>query len=527
MPKFTYGEALSSGIRREARSAINAQALMSASNLRALAPYGLTDFIDVTQPITNAALTSASITKTWPRPQLFRGKGVTLLADDDALFTVTESDSGNWTLSAVTIYDFSSYNFAADTASTTTIDTGVSWQFMDFWGDCWALFNGVGVVFKAGFSSKVFYQNEVTIRTGANYQDARVFYGGFDPSDTYALADWPTYWANFDDSVPSVLAAKTTTSGLGGNWIWWSSIGTDDMWWLYSLDYMVDGPYRQGFSSTNPYWKHVWGKHQAGAMPMPWSGNVVHTAQLGPAMMVYGVNGVAPVLPVELGFGLGQLNGLSGNVGVLSKGSARAAVGGDESVHAFLDETGDLNVVTPDMRVENLGRRHLFSGMTAPLISFDPKEREFWIGENDNTYVLSRTGGVSKAPMAPTTLYFGRSNNASGSVGITFANSDTTPAFETEWFEAEGQDEVLDITSLTLVGAGTWSLGVKYLRYQGDTEQSSGTVLLDGGGSTEMHMSGIAFKVYGTATDRTTAKANRIDVEFTNGTRRSLYAWLT
>jgi hypothetical protein len=532
---YTLKQAFDYGIRAASRTPTNAQALVSASNLRALAGYGLVDFVDVTQPITNAALTSASITKTWPRPQLFRGKGVTLLADATAIFTVTESDSGNWTVTPITVYDWTTYDYDTDTASSDTITSGQSWQFLDLWAECWMLFNGTGVIFKTGFSSKVFYQEAVTIKCGASYQDARVFYGGFTAANTYALTDWATYWATFNTKFPGDFTAKTLSAGMGPNMVWWGNVGMDDMWWLFDRDFMVNGTLSAtalgNYGADRPFWKDVWGKRQDGAMPMPWTGSVLGMAQLGQHMMVYGSNGISALSPVDTSFGLGQIGGLSGNVGVMAKGTAKAAFGGDELVQCFLDETGDINIIDGNLRVENLECRQLFSGMAAPLVSFDPQLREFWIGENDNMYTLTGVGsgkprGLSRAPMAPTTLYFGRSNNASGSVGITFPNSSEVPSFESEWFDAGGQDEVAQVASITLVGAGTWSLGVKYRRYPGDSEQSSGVVLLDGGNSVEVDFSGTAFKVYGTATDRATAKVSEVRLEMTDGTRRSVYAWL-
>jgi hypothetical protein len=527
---MTFEQAFSEGIRRASRSAPNAQSLISASNLRALAPLGLVDFVDVTQPITDAALVTASITKTWPRPQLFRGKGVTLLADDDAIFTVTESDSGNWTIAALTVYDWTTYNFDTDSASTDTITTGKSWQFLDLWEGCWMLFNGTGVIFKTGFSSKVFYQEAVTIKCGASYQDARVFYGGFDASNTYALTDWATYFNTFKGNLPDDFAAKTLSGGMAQNWVWWGSIGFGDMWWLFDRDFMVYGTLSSvnatGFSTDNPYWRNIWGMRHDGATPMPWTGSVLGLAQLGPHMMVYGSNGISALSPVDTSFGLGEIKGLSGNVGVKAGGSAKAAFGGDELGHCFVDETGDLNIIDQSLTVTNLERRHIFGAMTAPLVSFDPQLREFWIGENDNMYTLTRTGGLSRAPMAPTTLYFGKSSGASGSVGITFANSSVVPAFQTEWFEEGGQKEVPQVVRATMLGEGTWSLGLKYLRFPGDSEQDTGVTAVDETGSVQFDISGVSFSLYGTATSRTTAKARRLVAEMNDGQRRSIRTWL-
>ena len=137
----------------------------------------------------------------------------------------------------------------------------------------------------------------------------------------------------------------------------------------------------------------------------------------------------------------------------------------------LVQKSNSLRVIDASMKCVNLERRQLFSAMSNPLVSFDPHQREFWVGENDNMYVVSRTGGITRAPMAPTTVYFGRYSNGSGPVGITITNSSDLPAFQTEWIEMGQQDAVPQILSATLVGTGTWQLGIKYRRNPTDTTQ--------------------------------------------------------
>lgn len=231
MPRLlTFQDALRNGIRPDSRTPSDAQYLSTCTNLRAT-PFGLKDFITVNQPITAGTLTAAGVTPTWPFPQLFRGKSVTLLCDEAAIFEVDES---TWSLTPILPLDFR-YSGAQR-----PVVAGGPWHFLDLY-DTWMLFNGACVVFKTPFNSTPFCQTDVTIQTGCELWEGRVFFGGFNSSDFYRMVDWPTFLATYEANIPSNISAETLTSGAGENWVWWSTVGGGDLWWLFSLYYMLYG----------------------------------------------------------------------------------------------------------------------------------------------------------------------------------------------------------------------------------------------------------------------------------------------
>lgn len=517
-------EAFENGIRRSTRQAPNTQALISATNLRARVGEGLTPFVDITQSISSGTLSGASVTPAWPWPQLFRGNGITLLADKNALFSV---DTSTWALTAITVYDWTTYNYDADTASSDTIPTGtLAWRFVDLW-DSWMLFNGTCVIFKTPFSSKVFLQDSVTIYTGATYNDGRLFYGGFDPSDFFSLAAWNTYLAGYDDELPAELSVLSRNTGLDANWVWWSTPGAPDAWWLYSLPFMKYGSLKATptghFTDDMPYWRQLWETKTAGAAVMPFSGSVHHIKQLGPYMICYGTNGVAALQPIDdhRAFGLVEIPGMDRGIGANIN-----SVGGNEEVHAFVDEVGDVWVIDANLKAERLEYRQLFAAMIAAndviTVQYDPRNQEFWIGKSTESYVLSLKGGMTRAPMNTAGLCeFG------GTEGVVFASSVPTAAsFQTEWFDG-GMGRVPQILSVRLLGSSGWTLTPKFKRTPTDSEQTGTAVAVDGRNVCDFHTSGTIFSISGSHADRTVAKVRELEVEMDNGERRRLRPWLT
>ncbi len=215
----TIRGALVNGLRsdsRDVRSGDNCQ-IMTA--LRPT-PFGARVHETVTQPIAASELTTHSITIAHPFPQLFIGKGVTLLVTEDKLWTVNMT---NWTLTAVSMFD------PAIPANSATITSGGGpWHFMDF-GTTWMLFNGASVVFKSGWidSTKTFVDEAITATTGCPFRGQGIM-GGFDPTDY-----WPTAWVDYWNSIPHSSAADSDWNLVppspGANWVSWSSIGGGDL----------------------------------------------------------------------------------------------------------------------------------------------------------------------------------------------------------------------------------------------------------------------------------------------------------
>lgn len=237
MPRYNiqFDEALRTGLKTDSRAPRGAVALDQCDYLRPT-EFGLKDFLPITVPITDGDLTPGGETWTYPFPQLFRGSAITLLCFADAIYEVDES---TWTGVELSLYDAA--DFGDYTPGAGSITSGGPWHFIDY-HTTWILFNGVTTIWKTGHYSLPIATSDVTITTGCDLK-GRVFYGGFDPTDFYALADWPTYWKALLAEAPQEVRLKYVqmAAGAGTNWAWWSTIGGGDMLWLVSRDLMTTG----------------------------------------------------------------------------------------------------------------------------------------------------------------------------------------------------------------------------------------------------------------------------------------------
>jgi hypothetical protein len=410
---FVIEEALQRGLVPDDRTPRNTPFLQGMTGLIPT-PYGAVSPEVVAYPITTPALTMY-----WPFPQLFRGRSVTLLCYPTTIYEVDESD---WSTSSVTVYDWTDFeNDQTETAD--SITTGGAWQFMDFY-NAWMLFNGQCCVFKLPhLSSNVFVDDTVTVNAGLAYHEGRAFMGGFDSSDQWSSA-WQSFFADYDDNVPDTASAIIDfASGAGQNWVWWSSIGGGDLLFLLSQKYLtygsLDSTDSTGWGTSNPFVHELWKRNEMGFRPMPWRGQVQAFKQLGNAMVVYGEDGITPLNPYSSPvptFGLGTIAGLPEGLGI----AGRAAVGGDEQKHVFVDNAGGLWRVTANMQAEYLNYAHIFSDMLSDainetiVVSYDPREDHFWITDGTDTYVLTSNGLGGPVDQQPSTLVVGDDGNLYG-----------------------------------------------------------------------------------------------------------------
>jgi hypothetical protein len=524
-----YRKAFQEGVRRDSRGQHNADTLQLLYNLSPT-DMGSVPVRTIAQPVSNAELLTALITKAYPWPQLFVGKSVTLLADEEDLFTVTKSDSSGWTLTALPVYDFTTYDWDADTASSGTITAGKDWHFVDNWTE-WMLFNGSCVVFKTGFSSKVFVVDDVVIQTGATYNDGRIFYGGF--TNPNALADWDSYLASLTGTVPAE-EAKLQSNPLGTNWTWWSSIGKADYLRFFSLDYMkyaslASSPDTE-FSSTDTFWQTLAKRRESGRAPMPWTGSVTKMMQLGEHMICYGTNGVQALSPINTEnvktFGQAEIIGLGAGVGARSGTKVRASVGGNESIHAMVDEAGDLWLIEPNgPRATNVGFRHIFEDKSNILVHYDAHENEFHFSCNGaDAYRLKVEGlRMTSVEQVTTSLYFGRANDVSSPIGVYFLTGNTDSVFATEWFTGAEQNDPSSLSAVsrvTVVGSEGWTLTLLYKRYPGDQQRAVGPIATDNRNTVDFgNVKGVLFYIYGTHADPTTAKISELVVQMDVGNK--------
>lgn len=527
MAILDFTEVIQRGLRPDSRMPVGAPYLTTCTNMRPT-PYGLKDFNAVVQPITAAELTALSITKSWPFPQLFRGKSVTLLFSATGVFTVTESPANDWQLTAITTYNAA--DMASASPATKAITTGGPWHFVDFY-DTWMAFNGVSTVFKVGASSGVWTTDAVTISTGGDYKEARVFYAGF-TSNMYALADWPTFLGTLDGTlIPTEFSSKTLLDDMGANWVWWSAIGGGDLLWLFNLAFMkyasLGTTPDTGFSSDRYYFQELWRRNEAGARPMPWQGTVYQVKQLGDVMMAYGTGGVSALVPGgdPATFGLRTPTGWGTRLGVASRSSA----GGGPLGHLVVDEAGELWGIGPDLNCTRLGYKEWLSPMLANqiVVSFEEQLGEYYISDQTSCYIYSQNGGFAKAPYHPTTVHFADATP----VGIiTASSSPTTVDIRSEWFRGGAVGE---ITTLERVRLGTtdiestgWSVYVEYRFKKGKAETSTAAVVANADGMALFNVPGLEFRWRITNPDKTKCDLESVSVDISSDGKTSTRQWL-
>lgn len=277
----------------------------------------------------------------------------------------------------------------------------------------------------------------------------------------------------------------------------------------------------EAYTDGDPLWLDLVARNELGAAPMPWQGDVASILPLGNNVVVYGttnastykqggITALEPVsLPLGATFGFRPIPGLGSGVAV----AGRCAAGGSEDVHAFVDEGGDVWSLTPS-GADRLGYSEFFGPMTGAniVVSFDPQQREFYIGDGLECFVLSKFGGLSKAPWIPTSVHF-----AQGGLVAPYLADDTDIELVTMPIDAtaiqEQRGTVFEVVSVevttTDIDTTGWSAYIDYRLKNSQAWTRSAAVLLDERGVARIPVVGIECRVVLTHPDRT--KVSGID----------------
>ena len=370
---------LNKGLRSDSRTRKNSGQLIQATNLK-LTQDNLEPETVFDDPYNGGQ------TVTWPYPQFFKGKGVTLVATSaTALSSAAELDP--WTLTSLTTYD------ALDPDTTKAIPVGASnWQLADF-QDTWMLCNSREVVFEGnifgriGETEKVLISDAVQV-TSVCAHKGRGFLAGFSTSNF-----WQDKWSDFWSEATSTLPYQTDTTtnvALDQNFVWWTSLAGGDLFALWFPDEMMDGyeGFHQGFQ--NKVFEML-KRNDFGYAPMPYQGLVRRVAPLGDHVIAYSNDGIASLTPTTIGdFNTMGVRLLSDH-GIMT-GHAFCA---SPKRHIWLDNIGDLWQITPDLQVTRLGYKEYlldFDNSTAQQWSYDSQEDQFWICDGNEGYILTESG---------------------------------------------------------------------------------------------------------------------------------------
>ncbi len=486
MPEFLIKGGLRAGIRDSENGEKNTERLVTCYNAKPQR-YGIVQHSPITFPGALAsAISSAGITISHPFPQLFRGMEQTLLFTETKVYSVNES---TWGLTELTL------KTKAYPGSTTTIASGGGpWQFCDL-GKAWFAFNGVTTVFYTDISGtyEVRVDTSVPMQTGCYYK-GRAIFGGFNSSN-YWNSTWTSNiqsWTN--DFI--VNPGGITISGIGSNFVSWSSIGGGDVLGMLYPETLVEGreEYTTGaHSSAVPLWKEYLTRNECGFMPMPWRGTVWCVKPLGNHIMVYGDNGIAALTPVTDPFPT------MGMVQVSRFGlAARTAVGGNDNEHMFIDSTGAAWRVMPNLDIEKLDYANVLDQLVGDhiTITHDEQQSEFHLTGSDgsgNRIVLTETESGFYTHKHPPTSGFLLNGSM---VGVYESLSDSSATITTDTLDFDTRS-IKTIHSIQVSSTVVDNLYVKvYFRSDsGSTWSYTDRVQLNSKGYLDLLVSGVEFRV--------------------------------
>lgn len=372
-------ETLSKGLRSTSRH--NGPSVVECKGVRPSA-HGLSAYEPLGAAFTNLTLTDAGIYPQFPFPQLFRGKGYTLLCDRTAIYLV---DEDTWGLTALSVY-------APGSSTPTTISEGGAWQFADF-TDCWLLTNGVHLLYKRPNDVRI---RRVAFPCGTICEHlGRLFVGG-------ATTLWGSGWQTITDAaINNAPAAFQNLDTLNNpsNYVWWSNVNSLDLFWfLLGTTSASAGPLTT-HASSSPYWLEMMERGDWGFAPTPYKGKVTWLAPLGRSVVAYGDNGVTRLTPIVEPVPTMSLQPLNGT-GLFERG----AVAASSSRHIFLDSHKAVWQIGPES-INRLDYQEFGTLFQQPMLGcVEPEENIAYL--TDGNYSLMFTeSGVTQALECPTSLY--------------------------------------------------------------------------------------------------------------------------
>lgn len=476
---FDMTPALVNGLRRDSRAPVNTLACETYRGLKA------TEFGAKSFPTLAEFDITSEPTASWPFPQLFKGKGVTLLCEETTIHLV-DTSVDPWTLSAITTYDVNT------PASTKSITAGGTWHFVDF-HSTWFLFNDNCQVFQTGWqdSSKVFVQDTITIQCGCEFR-GRMITGGFDTSDFWTSA-WQTLWT-------TLVAEGFSTYGLslsapGSNWVGWSNIGGGDLMNLFlsSVATADAEGVSGGYSDAVPRFLDQLQRLESGFMPMDFQGNIWRVKPLRDHVVVYGDQGISVITPYSQPVPTFGLVESIHKMGLRDKG----LVGGTLDEHLFVDAEGVCYKINNQLQVERLGYEEFFATWgalsTDPLISWDPDQREYLLSASSSQYALTPTGLSQSIARVESVAV--NQDRVLGYHSLATSSADLTIEFLPTDFGSRNVKTVQEVqVSCVNTGANKLKVGFKFRYRKSESFSDEGTFDLDEDGRYRIMLSGVEFQ---------------------------------
>ena len=211
------------------------------------------------------------------------------------------------------------------------------------------------------------------------------------PGGVLITASPITVTLSFKAADASTGIGEFLTEAIKSNWVKWSNIG--------SLDFTI------------------WKDNIAGERPLDWAGWVYAIKKLGNKVIAYGENGVSALLPSGNVYGLNTIY----RIGLKGK----HAITGDDSVHFFIDNKGQLFKLGESL--EMLDYSEYLNAMTSGLVmSWDAENSLVYICDGALGYVYSpKDRSLGAGPVNITGL-----SSQDGTLYVVSPATISTPAFE-------------------------------------------------------------------------------------------------
>lgn len=512
---LTMRDSLQRGLRPDARMHKNAFFMDELINAKPT-KFGLLPYEPVVVPFSPAVLSGYALEQEWPNPIMYKGKGRTFLFDSTRVFYVNEN---SFDLYAIPIYDFANQ----DTLATPPI--GAPWQIMDAF-DVWFATNGQCTVFTAnhqqmlGNALKTYVTTQSTFETGTEHR-GRFVIGGFDPTNFFS-SSWETMLSNDAFTVATGIDSNTSIQ-LGENWVLWSSIGGGDFpLWLFDHDFAENSFTNTGsfYSSTRPVFYDKNRQMTWGFMPMQWQGKVRVVKTLGKNVIVYGDNGISVLFPV------GEPIPTYGYQTLQHFGIHAHAVGGDDNEHVFITQRGEMWRLSANLEFTRLGYREYMHPMLSAEIAistnFNVDDREYYICDGTESYVLTEQGLAQTTQIVNSTINHGEFTMGMGSLPDYI--NDQRCHLMTDWTDFQDGTRQKMIGWIEVIGdikSGVVAkVAVEYRYEKHENAKRSRFVKLNDEGAAYIGISGNAFRIIVETDNYTNTSIDYVTIRWQRNDRR-------
>lgn len=136
----------------------------------------------------------------------------------------------------------------------------------------------------------------------------------------------------------------------------------------------------------------------AGYRRDPFGGTIHHVRRLRDNVVGYSSKGITLLSPVSsptATFGFTELS----DVGIKNQG----AMNGDLNVQVYVGEDNILRRIT-EKGIEELGYENYMELLGEVIVQYDPKQKDFYIGDNVKTFLLT-TNGLTEIPQHPSAVW--------------------------------------------------------------------------------------------------------------------------